>query len=732
MDQLKKNDDNIAHLRSKFTTLDSKVDSLMDLMVDLSRFQHIRVDRKSIEPQVTKVESSRSPEEKPRTPTFQRKFSSPEHTRSDYLYQLPNGQALDIVDETSAGVSIHIDHNTGVHRLLKWPVIAKLLSPKEISENYVMENEERKGQLRIYGKGQGIDRYDGAQSSSGSSSTSSAVDEDSTRNYGSSSDDELWGFELGIPHVVDGRFFNNEKDHPGGLTLEGNLKLDFPTMCRLLDSYLQHIHILHPFLDRTRLRRMVEKVSRKYSPSDAYSNHTNSASPLATSSIPLKRKHSTSGESPKGGGHAATPIQTPPEPKLARRISTAIVLLVMALGKICQHTSRLPGFASDFSPDGQTTSHSTPQNANVFSPRSTVSSPMSAVEMRGVSIHSRASGSDTVALKIKRRGDRNVDVVPGLAYFAKATEILGALQGNELQFVQANLLAGIYAGQLARVLDSWTFIQSACRACFFLVRDPTFAKEKDSKRVNLIRFAYWACLQLESDILAELDLHPSGIQMLDSYKIGLPKGVVEDTSEIAMDQGPANDTVTVFYSHQLFLRKVLNEWQKVLYPSESSDSADENLQLRDPDYSLANRTECESTLMEFRDKIVHFPELHWNDTDAPAADINAARLRGKFYGARYIVHRPWLYHALHSYDQSHLTDNVMKGFRAYEQDPSLSKLNGPPPNATLQEREDWKVLQVLISCRMCVEAAKCSTLAFDGIISKRRLVVTSIFTTAHA
>ena len=358
---------------------------------------------------------------------------------------------------------------------------------------------------------------------------------------------------------------------------------------------------------------------------------------------------------------------------------------------------------------------------------------MSAVEMRGVSIHSRASGSDTLALKIKRRGDRNVDLVPGLAYFAKATEILGALQGNELQFVQANLLAGIYAGQLARVLDSWTFIQSACRACFFLVRDPTFAKEKDSKRVNLIRFAYWTCLQLESDILAELDLQPSGIQRLDSYRIGLPKGVVEDTSEISMDQGPANDTVTIFYSHQLFLRKMLNEWQKVLYPPGSSDSADEKSNSQGQNYSLPNRTLCESTLMEFRDKILHFPELRWNDTDAPAEDINAARLRGKFYGARYIVHRPWLYYALHFYDESHLTENVMKNFFAYERNPSLSKLEDPPPpNATPQERDDWKVLQVLISCRMCVEAAKRSTLAFDGIINKRRLMVTNIFTTAHA
>ena len=66
---------------------------------------------------------------------------------------------------------------------------------------------------------------------------------------------------------------------------------------------------------------------------------------------------------------------------------------------------------------------------------------------------------------------RNVDVVPGLAYYALANEILGTLMGgNDLPHVQAGLLAGLYCGQLGRVLESWKWINWACTSCQVLLR----------------------------------------------------------------------------------------------------------------------------------------------------------------------------------------------------------------------------------------------------------------------
>ena len=39
--------------------------------------------------------------------------------------------------------------------------------------------------------------------------------------------------------------------------------------------------------------------------------------------------------------------------------------------------------------------------------------------------------------------------------------------------------------------------------------------------------------------------------------------------------------------------------------------------------------------------------MQWKDHDPPSKDINVARMRAKYYGACYIIHRPLLYYALH-------------------------------------------------------------------------------------
>ena len=54
---------------------------------------------------------------------------------------------------------------------------------------------------------------------------------------------------------------------------------------------------------------------------------------------------------------------------------------------------------------------------------------------------------------------RNWDVIPGLAYFHIASEIIGSqIGGNTLEHVHVCILAGLYHGQLARVLESYEYI----------------------------------------------------------------------------------------------------------------------------------------------------------------------------------------------------------------------------------------------------------------------------------
>lgn len=47
----------------------------------------------------------------------------------------------------------------------------------------------------------------------------------------------------------------------------------------------------------------------------------------------------------------------------------------------------------------------------------------------------------------------------------------------------------------------------------------------------------------------------------------------------------------------------------------------------------------------------HPPQLRWKDSEVPLAEINVARLRAKYCGAYYIIHRPFLHHIIQSREQ---------------------------------------------------------------------------------
>lgn len=96
--------------------------------------------------------------------------------------------------------------------------------------------------------------------------------------------------------------------------------------------------------------------------------------------------------------------------------------------------------------------------------------------------------------------------------------------------------------------------------------------------------------------------------------------------------------------------------------------------------------------------------MKWDDNDPLPRDINVAHLRAKYYGARYIIHRPLLYHALHPMAPSGAAASPL----------SLKELD--PKD--------------LAACMTCVEAAMNSTTAFDGV--QGRPIITNIFGTAHA
>ena len=235
-----------------------------------------------------------------------------------------------------------------------------------------------------------------------------------------------------------------------------------------------------------------------------------------------------------------------------------------------------------------------------------------------------------------------------------------------------------------------------------------------------------------SDILAEIDLPRAGLHLIDAFPY--PDGYVTEEPQNSQIQQTTYGEIMQFYSSQLHIRGILNQTQHTVYaPSESSEAVpynDDPLLItesldRDPKSSLHRPTR--DVLDDFIGLLRHrLPEgLAWEDGDMPALDINHARLRGKWYGAQYIIHRPYLHYALELDENGGLDDYM---FRHYGT-PRTQPVTMGPPQSTIP---DDLMETVLGSAKKCIAAAQRSTTAFDGILDHRRLMVTNIFGTTHA
>ena len=396
---------------------------------------------------------------------------------------------------------IYMAHNTAAQKLFRWRSIKQLLRQSsrlgfsDRAEGYVMDYEFSKGVMRIYGRGRHLrdlgvgSPMNAAAASPTSSNVSVTGDETSTASSPASSpSDSLWGTDF-VPTAAETR----PTSDVGGLGPDNTLKLEAKTISRLLASYLDNIHLLHPFLDQRELTRMVEHFKRRHNPHDSNTSKVGFTVPINANLGAVRDPHAIINKAQKrkhsdGQFYSTLSDSNSMGPKvlLERSPETALILLVMALGKICECRTPLPGPVPDNLRDS--TSHTvhaySPSGGQIDSPPPPYSQPMR--HSPSASSHSTVSTSAPSPLSAGRMAGssprssvaellpsaRNVDVIPGLAYYAQATAILGALTGyQDLIYVQCCLLAGLYNGQLANTLESLTWIQMASRQCCVLVSE---------------------------------------------------------------------------------------------------------------------------------------------------------------------------------------------------------------------------------------------------------------------
>lgn len=386
--------------------------------------------------------------------------------------------------------SIPVNHTTGAARLLLVRPISALAKgviedQKIKNEKYPMLQEEKRGLLRLFGRGEGTERLPGYERDPLTDYGSEGGTPSETSSDVATPPGEEWG-QLG------GLTPPGEPIARGPINGEGMPDLSDPTVWDLVASYKEHINNMHPILVPHQLDALVHHFLRTIQENQpkprqvsqlvtqtsgrgitaGFVGNRNPEGASAPDSPGNKRKRS-----PGGDGYDLPnniPDHKPGHP--SRSIGSAIILLVMALGKVCQEKGKIPDCVPDgitktsvYSPTSRNGHPLSPlQSSPALSTESGFPSPVEGGKSQPRSRRTSIEGTYQYTTGLK---PRNLDVIPGLEYFGMASDIIGnQAGGNSLQHVHANILASLYHGQLGRPLESHSYLHQACRSLQVILR----------------------------------------------------------------------------------------------------------------------------------------------------------------------------------------------------------------------------------------------------------------------
>lgn len=369
------------------------------------------------------------------------------------------------------------NHTTLASLLLKWPSIDKMLhhileaQGIQFVEEYPIRQEQQRGALRLFGRGEGSDS-DTRTSDKGSPPDVSMVDrEDVSDVAGPTPGPELWG-QVGGPGL----------DYKGGiLTSDGNPDWDPTKIWKYVASFKEHILKMHPIIIPKELDAMVRVFLEQLPKSSSISGNraSNTSAGFVHPSMTGAEAGSKRKRSP--AGDELSPIISFRRPgRPYRNVQSALVLVVLALGKICLHQGKIPDVVHETddlthpSPLVRNGIMASPSQGSPsrFPPSQSPNLPSPNENDRPTMMSRRSSFQGNVPLgRASSAPKRNMDVIPGLEYFALASDIMGGIYGGfGLRHVYVHIFAGLYHGQLGRVLESWEHISTASRKLQVVLR----------------------------------------------------------------------------------------------------------------------------------------------------------------------------------------------------------------------------------------------------------------------
>jgi len=279
---------------------------------------------------------------------------------------------------------------------------------------------------------------------------------------------------------------------------------------------------------------------------------------------------------------------------------------------------------------------------------------------------------------------------PGLALFNEARKRIGFVFTQcDLEHVQILSLAALYYESCSHHVDFWRLTVSASLACQVMITCNPI--DWSSPRGDLTKRVYWHCAIMETGLYLELDLAPTRIINLED-RVGIPS--FNSPFCESDHQGNQSSHFEAHYASQIALRRLCANLHKTLSDSMSSSSDTSMSSDTFGGPSSSSLKQLASQLEQWRGMLP--ADLQWAEDDptgfpkpqrvpegfnqpldpnlsphsAPselplfsadldsepvhypyAYDIQVALLRTRFYYAKYMVYRPFIYKALHFPDQ---------------------------------------------------------------------------------
>lgn len=355
---------------------------------------------------------------------------------------------------------------------------------------------------------------------------------------------------------------------------------------RLINGYLDHIGIQHPFMDADQLRHLAQQCTR--------ANETRyvSIAPKPGDGLSAKRQRLNRGAE-NGGRLLSSSIG-----------EYALVMLCCALGEVAL-------------------SHCPPLSADLPS-----------IDEHDKASNQRQPGSqyfDTAARLIGHFIDGN-DLVHAQIFL-----LAGLYKALTLRMKESSSWYSMAGRVLTYLVNRRNLLHSKEERLSGYRDALTPGQHCRTAEDDLVLRAAWTCVQLESELIPELHLPCSRLSDL-TQSMSMPSSWIDNLGLAQQSDGCPNiESSQLSYAAQINLRRIRCQIRHQLYSAKCLESS--LLQVNDSIKTLA------LSLQHWRSQL--HADLQWEDRDNAPISIPLAQLRYAYWETKLLLLRPFIDYAIH-------------------------------------------------------------------------------------